>query len=181
MAFSEALKLRIRQRARFCCCLCRALGVEVHHIIPQEDGGPNTEDNAAPLCPNCHETYGANPQKRKFIREVRDFWYDLCDKQSRPVDTARVEALERLVERTATKRDLELAVQSIGALVQGLGAAVTSGSTGQADLARMAGSIINTPLLFRDGVRGCPRCHLLQVSADPASVGSTCPNCGSPW
>jgi len=44
------------------------MGVEVHHIISQEEGGSDREENAAPLCPSCHETYGANPQKRKFIK-----------------------------------------------------------------------------------------------------------------
>ena len=41
----------------------------------------DTEDNAAPLCPSCHETFGANPTKRKFIREARDFWYEFCEKR----------------------------------------------------------------------------------------------------
>ena len=69
VAFTELLKLSVKKRAHFSCCLCHSLGVEVHHIIPQENDGPDTEDNAAPLCPSCHEIYGANRQKRKFIRE----------------------------------------------------------------------------------------------------------------
>ncbi len=52
--------------------------VEVHHIIPQSDNGPDTLDNAAPLCAGCHSDYGGNPDKRKQIKEMRDFWYDLC-------------------------------------------------------------------------------------------------------
>lgn len=78
MPFSEALKTTVRRRAHFQCCVCRALGVEVHHIVPQENKGSDDEDNAAPLCPSCHETYGANPTKRKFIREARDLWYEIC-------------------------------------------------------------------------------------------------------
>lgn len=81
MAFSEALKLKVKKSAHFSCCLCRAVAVEVHHIIPQEESGPDTIDNAAPLCPTCHELYGANPTKRKFLREARDFWYDICSKR----------------------------------------------------------------------------------------------------
>ena len=57
------------------------MGVEVHHIVPQEENGPDNEDNAAPLCPSCHESYGANPKKRKFIREARDLWYEICEKR----------------------------------------------------------------------------------------------------
>jgi hypothetical protein len=75
MAFSEALKLEVKQKAAFTCCRCRRIGVEIHHIIPQEENGPDTIDNAAPLCPACHDEFGANPVKRKQIREMRDWWY----------------------------------------------------------------------------------------------------------
>lgn len=78
MPFPETLKLLVRRRAHFRCCVCRSVGVEIHHIVPQEESGPDTEDNAAPLCPSCHELYGANPTKRKFIREARDFWFETC-------------------------------------------------------------------------------------------------------
>ena len=78
MGFSEELKVRIRKKAHHTCCLCKSLGIEIHHIVSEKDGGPDTEDNAAPLCPSCHEIYGGNPDKRKFLREVRDFWYDIC-------------------------------------------------------------------------------------------------------
>lgn len=82
MPFSESLKSRLRKRAHFLCCVCRRhAGVEIHHIVPQAEGGSDTEDNAAPLCPNCHDTYGANPEKRKLIREMRDQWYEICAKE----------------------------------------------------------------------------------------------------
>lgn len=81
MAFSEAVKIKVRKRAHFSCCLCHQLEVEVHHIIPQAFGGPDTVENAAPLCASCHARYGANPEKRKFIREVRDHWYGICDRR----------------------------------------------------------------------------------------------------
>jgi hypothetical protein len=104
MAFSESLKLKLKRRAHFRCCLCHELGIEIHHIIPQQDNGPDTEANAVPLCPTCHERYGANPTKRKFLREARDFWYQLCD-DSTPRGTLK--KIEDAVARTATKRDLE--------------------------------------------------------------------------
>jgi hypothetical protein len=38
------------------CCICGTLHkVQVHHIIPQEEGGTDDIDNAVPLCPNCHD------------------------------------------------------------------------------------------------------------------------------
>ncbi len=79
MPFAEKLKLEIRRKAHFKCCLCHSLGVEIHHIIPEAEKGPDTEDNAAPLCPTCHDIYGDNPKKRKFIKEARDLWYELCE------------------------------------------------------------------------------------------------------
>ena len=79
MPFSESLKVKIRKRADFRCCWCRrpsdSYTVDIHHIKPEAEGGLNTEDNAAPLCPNCHRTHGANPQMRKQIKERRDDWY----------------------------------------------------------------------------------------------------------
>jgi hypothetical protein len=81
MAFSEALRASVRRKAHHSCCMCKTLGVEVHHITPQEEEGPDTEDNAAPLCPTCHEIWGANRLKRKFIREARDLWYEICSKR----------------------------------------------------------------------------------------------------
>lgn len=78
MPFSEKLKMEMRRQCFLKCCLCQAIGVEIHHIIPQEAGGKDTFDNAAPLCAHCHETYGANPEKRKMIREAKNNWLARC-------------------------------------------------------------------------------------------------------
>jgi HNH endonuclease len=107
MAFSEELKLSVKRRAHFGCCLCHELFVEIHHILPQSEGGPDTEPHAAPLCPSCHETYGANPEKRKFIREVRDFWYELCEKRYPSTGESIKSALAEALKNVATKEDLE--------------------------------------------------------------------------
>ena len=82
MPFPEQLKEKIRERALFHCCLCQKISVslEIHHIIPEAENGPDTEDNAAPLCPSCHGDFGGNPEKRSRIREMRDRWYDICEK-----------------------------------------------------------------------------------------------------
>ncbi len=38
------------------CCICGRLhGVQIHHIIPKEEGGTDDIDNAITLCPNCHD------------------------------------------------------------------------------------------------------------------------------
>ena len=82
MAFSEKVKLQAKQRANFCCVICHQPFVDVHHIVPQSDGGPDTIENAAPLCGSCHDLFGGNPDKRKQIREMRDFWYEVCEKKN---------------------------------------------------------------------------------------------------
>lgn len=78
MPFPEAIKIKAWRLSHHSCCLCKAIGVEIHHIVPEEAGGPDTFDNAAPLCPSCHEAYGANPTKQKMISEARDLWYEIC-------------------------------------------------------------------------------------------------------
>jgi 5-methylcytosine-specific restriction endonuclease McrA len=79
MPFSENVKLQIRRMTGFQCCRCHVIGVDIHHIIPQAQGGSDDIDNAAPLCPNCHDWFGANPEKRKHIREMRDWWYEVIE------------------------------------------------------------------------------------------------------
>ena len=80
MSFSEQLKVTVKRKANFTCCWCqeRRNKVDVHHIIPESQGGPVTEENAAPLCGSCHDLYGNNPDLRKEIRSRRDHWYESC-------------------------------------------------------------------------------------------------------
>lgn len=57
-----------------------------------------------PLCPSCHETYGANPQKRKFIREARDLWYEICEKRF-VTDPERLDEIKHLLKNTVSYDD----------------------------------------------------------------------------
>lgn len=75
MAFSEKIKREVREKSDFKCVLCRSNIVEIHHIIPQEKGGPDTFENAVALCANCHLIYGGNPLKREEIIQKRDKVY----------------------------------------------------------------------------------------------------------
>lgn len=87
MGFSEKIKLKVRNRAFFRCCICHKAFVEVHHIIPKSEGGEDTFENAAPLCASCHDLFGANPNKRKRIRQMRDYWYEQMDQKRLKIDT----------------------------------------------------------------------------------------------
>lgn len=112
MPFSESTKISVRRRSHFLCCLCHSLGVEVHHIIPHEEGGLDTAENAAPLCPTCHGIYGSNSSKRKFIREARDLWYEICEKRFASASDT-IDEIVNLLKYVATKSDLENAVKEI--------------------------------------------------------------------
>ena len=92
MPFSPALKLQVKRMAAFQCCRCHEIGVDIHHIIPQAQGGPDDIDNAAPLCQNCHARFGANPEKRTEIRQMREFWYDVV-KEKYHGDQSAIEKL----------------------------------------------------------------------------------------
>ena len=74
--------------------MCQEPFVDVHHIVPQAEGGPDTDDNAAPLCRNCHRRYGDNQRHRALIREYRDNWYERVS--NTPV---QVELIIALVDR----------------------------------------------------------------------------------
>lgn len=75
--------------SRRSCCLCHVyagLYVNVHHIVPAAEGGPNTLDNAVVLCLKCHGEVGhynpMHPIGRKFthseVRRLRDAWWEWC-------------------------------------------------------------------------------------------------------
>ncbi len=176
MSFPEALKLHIRRRAHFACCLCHAIGsIEVHHIIPQEDGGRDTVDNAAPLCPSCHETYGANPKKRKFIREARDFWYEICE-QRFSSDPERLDEIGTMLQNAATKDDLEKAAGKIISLLQD-----TKNEQGRS-VAQRTQEVAQVGGMIAAGVganRHCKNCGTT-IGLFIGDQGK-CPNCGTPW
>lgn len=79
MPFTEKLKKEVRMKSDVRCVICHEPFVDIHHIIPQELGGPDTFDNAVALCPSCHFKYGNNPDLRKQIKEKRDSWYEMVE------------------------------------------------------------------------------------------------------
>lgn len=99
--------------AAFRCCRCQRVGVQAHHIIPSENGGPDTMDNAAPLCPNCHVDFGDNPLKRKEITQMRDWWYAKVIEIFAPLDGSLLGFLERI---DALVNSSELGSEVAGAL-----------------------------------------------------------------
>jgi len=77
------------------CCLCKKacdLFIAVHHIVRLEDGGTDDEDNAIPLCFDCHGKVShydaAQPIGTKFkpdeLKKRRDQVYDECTRHLVP-------------------------------------------------------------------------------------------------
>ena len=94
MPFPEKIKLEAKRKSHFACVICHQPFVEVHHILPEADNGPDDLDNAAPLCGSCHDLFGANPVKRKQIREMGDFWWEICEKK--PANPNLIDVNEKL-------------------------------------------------------------------------------------
>lgn len=71
------------------CCICHrfcGVKIELDHIEQKADGGPDSIDNAIPVCFECHaEIHSYNeshPRGRKFtpeeLRSHRDQWRAIC-------------------------------------------------------------------------------------------------------
>ena len=69
MAFNQAEAEQLLAQTGRRCCICKRLhGVQLHHIIPREDGGSDDIDNAIPLCPNCHDEVHAGHASGRVTR-----------------------------------------------------------------------------------------------------------------
>ena len=57
MGFSPKIRTKVLLWSDRHCCLCKKpcdTNIEVHHIVPEADGGSNGIENAIPLCFDCH-------------------------------------------------------------------------------------------------------------------------------
>lgn len=69
----------VRLRSTGCCEICGWQGfikddgsryIEVHHIVPLSEGGPDTLENTAALCPNCHKAIHFSRDRAQLIDEI---------------------------------------------------------------------------------------------------------------
>lgn len=100
---------KVRKAAEFKCCVCRSRPCfHTHHLDPE---GGNDFDNAAPLCVTCHDLYGKDPLKQKFIRQARNDLYK-CVEETRSTRKKEIELnkeilekVEELKSKTITKKE----------------------------------------------------------------------------
>jgi hypothetical protein len=95
MGFPPKVKQKaLRLSARHCstCHRYKGIKMEVHHLVQEADGGPNTFENAIPLCFDCHSDAGhfnnRHPKGSKFsiaeLTAARDNWYEFVSTNSMP-------------------------------------------------------------------------------------------------
>lgn len=96
MPFPPDVKQQVLVWAARRCCVChepKGARMEIHHIEPEADGGPNTLENAIPLCYDCHHDAGhynnRQPRGNKFgpeeLRKHRDTWYEIVRTNKIPI------------------------------------------------------------------------------------------------
>lgn len=179
MSFSEAIKLKVKHLAAFRCCRCESIGIEAHHIIPQENGGPDTLDNAAPLCPTCHSLLGANPEKRKEIKQMRDWWYTVVERKYGPTapDLKLVEdKLNTLVSMVSSQQRVPSNAKDV--LIEYLQNTTLEIEHIKPIANALAHSQFHGGSPCQMSGQKCPACHIGIVDVTPGEEGVTCNNCG---
>lgn len=57
MTFNDEVRLQALLWSDRHCCFCKkpcGTNIEIHHLVPESKGGTNDQDNAIPLCFDCH-------------------------------------------------------------------------------------------------------------------------------
>lgn len=177
MGFSEQIKLEVKQKAAFRCCRCHEIGVEVHHILPQKDGGLAVIDNAAPLCPSCHDNFGDNSQKRKEIRQMRDWWYEVVGEKYFNKDT-----IKRLEEISLSLEAVKLGHADQVAELKNLLLSFSSDTINNLTIetATEATSSVVTATMLGSNVHANFHCEKCNTTIGLLIGSSNCPNCGEP-
>lgn len=183
MEFPEPIKKNAKEASAFKCCLCHEKPCfKVHHIDPAKG---DVLENAAPLCADCHDTYGHDPSKRKHIKWARDWWWDYVKKRYSPerINHIRTEYTKISTELHDQKGIMTQLQSSVGSIHEKLNNVEKSISQGDYHQAQGILYNIGTAATFAStAVHGfsCRNCGTqigLLVSNQPITK---CPNCGAP-
>ena len=60
------------------CSICQTDTIDVHHIVPVEDGGTNDLENLMVVCPNHHREYHQGKFTEQQMRTYRTQWLQKC-------------------------------------------------------------------------------------------------------
>lgn len=183
MPFSEKIKKEVKERAAFRCCRCQNVGIQVHHIIPEEHGGESTIENAAPLCASCHVAFGDNPKKRKETTEMRDWWYTQVESRFFSFNPS-IEMLEQINTKVEQIQANQADVTELKGMLKSVSDEMINSIT-PATAPLAASNIVNASSAAYSVVLGpkthanfvCRRCNTrigLLVGSD------VCPRCGQP-
>lgn len=180
MPFSENIKLEVKRKAAFRCCRCQSIGIDVHHIIPEKDGGPSNVSNAAPLCQNCHDQFGDNPQKRKEIIQMRDWWCETCSRMFPGKGSVDLEVLGQI---DAKLENIKEGQQEIGELKEMLTVLSNRyiGSLTAGTATEVASGIVNATSApqFGENVHANFQCKNCGTVIGLLVGTNKCPTCGA--
>lgn len=189
MPFSESVVTEARMKAHFRCVVCRDKPfVEVHHLVPEAQGGSNTLDNAAPLCAGCHDLYGNNPDKRKQISQMRDQWYDICEKRYASPDVRfylqETEKIQQALKAMDAKRAMDsqelYSIQnSLSEVMSRAGESIRT--TPDFEFVSATSGYVGTASAMAGAVHMDERCPHCQKFLPFVMEGWPCPNCGMPF
>lgn len=184
LAFPEPVKREVKRRAAFRCCRCQKIGVEIHHIVPESEGGSDDIDNAAPLCAKCHADYGDNPRKRTEIREMRDWWYEQV-KKSFSIGDPRFQILEEKLDTLILQQaENQLELEEIKTVLHNYYGVLIE-QVDNSNVKTIVSSIINIekPPFIKGSPcqmsgQPCPACADGVMYLDPLESGVMCNKCG---
>jgi hypothetical protein len=95
---SDRLRRMMLEESRNRCCICHEYGeVDVHHMVPQAEGGQTIYDNLIVVCPSCHRMCHASCLPARRLQAIKDAWLHYCvssseDKLQSDVEAALTEA-----------------------------------------------------------------------------------------
>jgi hypothetical protein len=95
MGFSKKIKDDILVASARHCCVChryKGVKIEIHHILPKEQGGKDSFENAIALCFDCHSDVGhynvKHPRGTKIsideLKKHKATWFDVVKNNAIP-------------------------------------------------------------------------------------------------
>ena len=192
MPFSEKIKEEVRYRSRNCCVICKKFfrPCEVHHILPEALGGPNTIENAVLLCRNHHAEFGHNSEFVDYITKEREKWYEYCERYMPNGDkiNQRFEKMEAHIKSLEeqktpsieiTKETLTTGIDTLIGNLQDIKKSLEKKEITLADISTaslyMSGQAVSTDYL---GTYGLSSVNADVESSPTYSNPPSCPHCG---